>query len=78
MITNVARCVADGEFGKHGKRIKKVDDADKTWIVLERHIGCKIGGELSPVDPAKVCGQGTMRSGGRASYWPIIFVERSF
>ena len=62
---------------KRGKCVTNVDDADKMRIVLEKRVGWKPGGKLSPVDPAKVHGREMVRSGGRASYWPINFVERS-
>ena len=38
-------------LAKRGKHVKNVDDADKTWVVLESCAGNKIGEELSLVDP---------------------------
>ena len=39
------------KLAKRRKQVKKVDNADKTWTVLERCIG---GKELSLVDPTDV------------------------
>ena len=64
-------------LAKRGKRVKNVDDVDKMRTVPEKRVGSKIGGELSPMDPAKGLWVRMVRSGGRASYWPISFVERS-
>ena len=38
-------------MAKRGKRIKNVDDVDKTWTIPEK---CTSGKELSPVDPTNV------------------------
>ena len=54
----MAHFVADGEIGKtqqtwkkRGKRVKNIDDADKTWMVQEKHASAE---ELSPMDPTDV------------------------
>ena len=60
-----------------GKRFKNADDADEMRSVLEKHARTKTDGDCHLWTLPKVCGLETVRSGGRASYWSISFVERS-
>ena len=40
-------------LAKRGTRVKNVDDVDETRTVLEKCIGSKTDGKLSPMDLAK-------------------------
>ena len=49
------QCVAlrMANVAKRGKSVKNEEDVDETHTVPEKRAGGKIGGELSPMDPAK-------------------------